>query len=71
MLQQTIDKKRSNWHNKLYSTLWAYRTIVKTAIGFTPFHLVHKVDVILPIECETLMLLTVIYLLPETTVVEE
>ena len=25
--------------------------ILKTAIGFTPFHLIHSVELVLPIEC--------------------
>ena len=38
----------------LYPSLWAYRTNVKTATGFSPFQLVHGVEVVTPIECEML-----------------
>lgn len=32
------------------SSTWAYRTLVKHAIGFTTFNLVHGVEVVIPIE---------------------
>jgi hypothetical protein len=51
----------------LFSTLWAYWTKIKTTIGFTPFHLVHKVDVVLLIECEIPTLQTTVKLLMNTT----
>lgn len=37
MLQKMVDRNRSNCHIMLYPTLWAYRTLVKMAIDFTPF----------------------------------
>ena len=55
----------------LYSALWAYRTCVKTATGFSPFQLVHGVEAVLPIECEIPSLKLAIELLPETTPLEE
>lgn len=36
----------------LFSTLWAYHTLIKTTTRFTPFQLVHVVEVILLIKCE-------------------
>jgi transposase InsO family protein len=50
MLQHIVNKHKSNWHNMLFSALWAYRTTVKIATGFTPLHLVHGVEATLPIE---------------------
>jgi transposase InsO family protein len=50
MLQRTVNKHKTNWHHMLFFMLWAYRTAVKTATGFTPFHLVHGVEATLPIE---------------------
>jgi hypothetical protein len=50
----------------LFSALWAYRTVVKTATGFMPFHLVHGVEETLPIECEISTLRTAIELLSDT-----
>jgi hypothetical protein len=55
----------------LFSTLWAYCTIVKIATGFTPFHLVHGIESTLPIECEIPSLHTAINLLPDTTLMEQ
>jgi hypothetical protein len=54
----------------LFSTLWAYRTVVKTVTGFTPFHLVHGVEATLHIECEIPTLRTAIELLPDTASME-
>jgi len=52
ILKRTIDVARFNWHIMLYTTLWAYRTNVKTATGYSPFQLVHGVEAVTPIECE-------------------
>ena len=52
MLQHTVNKHKTNWHHMLFYALWAYRTAVKMATGFTPFHLVHGVEVTLPIKWE-------------------
>jgi len=71
ILQRTIDKNRSNWQNHLYLTLWAYQTTIKMTTDFNPFHLVHGVEVFLPIECEIPTLHTVINLLLEPTASEQ
>eukprot|EP00253_Pinus_taeda_P007345 PITA_07345 len=71
ILQQIINKNRSNWHIMLYSALWAYRTSVKTATGFTPFQLVYRMESIFPIKCEIPSLKLAIELLPETLSLEE
>ena len=71
MLQRTVDKHKSNWHIMLFPALWAYRTSVKTATGFTPFHLVHGFESIFPIECEILSLKLAVKLLPNTSAEEE
>ena len=55
----------------LFSTLWAYHTSSKTTIGFTPFHLVHDVESILPIECQIPSLCLVVELIPNTSPLEE
>ena len=55
----------------LYPALWAYRTAVKTATGFSPYQLVHGVESVLPVECEIPSLKLAIELLPETSPLEE
>ena len=55
----------------LYPTLWAYRTVVKTATDFSPYHLVHGVESIFPVECEIPSLKLAIELLPDTSPLEE
>ena len=55
----------------LYPALWAYRTNVKTATGFSPFQLVHGVEVVTLIEREIPSLKIAIHVLPDTTELEE
>jgi hypothetical protein len=55
----------------LFSTLWAYRTEVKTTTCFTSFHLVHGIEATLPIECEIPTLCTSIDLLPDTSPMDQ
>jgi hypothetical protein len=55
----------------LFFVLWAYRAAVKTATGFTPFHLVHGVEATLPIECEIPTLRTAIEILPNTAPMDQ
>eukprot|EP00253_Pinus_taeda_P016105 PITA_16105 len=67
MIQRIIGIHQSNWHNMLFSALWAYRTSVKTSTGFTPFQLVYGLEAVLPIECEIPSLQIAIELLPATS----
>jgi hypothetical protein len=55
----------------LYSTLWAYRTSVKTATGFSPFQLVYGLEAVLPIECQIPSLKLAVQLFPDTSPLEE
>ena len=55
----------------LYPALWAYRTAVKTATGFSPYQLVHGVESILPAEYEIPSLKPVLELLPNNSTLEE
>jgi transposase InsO family protein len=71
MLQHTVKKHKTNWHHMLFSALWDYHTIVKTSIGFTPFHVVHGVEATLPIECEIPTIRTIIELLLDTALMEQ
>ena len=71
MLQRTVGRHKSNWHLMLFPALWAYRTSVKDATGFTPFQLVYGLEATLPVECEIPSLKLAVELLPDTTLVEE
>jgi transposase InsO family protein len=71
MLQRIVNKHNTNWHHMLFSTLWAYRTAVKTATSFTSFHLFHGIEATLPIECKIPTLRTAIDLLPNIAPIEK
>jgi hypothetical protein len=55
----------------LFLALWAYRTSVKSATGFTPFWLVYGLETILPIECKIPSLKLVVEILTNTYAKEE
>lgn len=67
MIRRIIGIHRSNWHNMLFSVLWAYRTSVKTSTGFTSFQLVSGLEAVLPIECKIPSLQMAIELRPATS----
>ena len=67
MLQRMVRKHKLNWNIQLFSMLWAYRTSIKTSIGFTPFQLVYGLEVVILIECEIPSLKFIIDLLPNTS----
>ena len=71
ILQRTIAQSKNNWHIMLYPALWAYRTVVKTATGFSPYQLVHGVESILSVECKIPSLKLAVELLPNTSPLEE
>jgi hypothetical protein len=71
MIQRMVGKKKTSWHLQIFSSLWAYRTSVKTATRFTPFQLVYGIKTILPIECEIPSLKLKVELLPHTSAEEE
>jgi hypothetical protein len=71
MLRRIIGIHKTSWHTMLFSALWAYRTSVKSSMGFTPFQLVYGIEAILPIECEIPSLKLVVELLPNTSAEEE
>ena len=39
ILKKLVNENRTDWDEKLYSALWAFRTSYKVATGFTPFKL--------------------------------
>ena len=51
----------------LFPTLWEFRTLIKTSIGFTLFPLVHGVEAVLPIEFQIPTLQSSMELLPNTS----
>jgi hypothetical protein len=71
ILQCMVVTNKNSWHLQRFSSLWAYRTSVKTAIGFTPFQLVYGLEAVLPIKCEISSLKLTVELLPHTFVEEE
>ena len=70
ILQKTVSRSNSNWHIMLYPALWAYQTLVKNATNFSPFQLVHGMELILPVECEIPSLKLAVELLPDTSDLE-
>ena len=52
ILTKTIVGSLTDWDDKLWAALWAYRTAYKVTTQFTPFHLVYGQEAILPIEFE-------------------
>ena len=66
-----MDKNKSNWHIMLFPALWAYRTLVETTTGFTPFQLVYGLEAIFLIECEIPSLKLAVQLLLEASTLEE
>ena len=52
ILTKTISGTSTDWDEKLWSALWAYRTAYKGTTGFSPFQLVYGQEAILPIEFE-------------------
>ena len=71
ILKRTIKESQSNWHIMLYPSLWASWTNVKIATGFSPFQLVHEVEAVTLVECETPSLKIAIHVLPDTIELEE
>ena len=55
----------------LYPSLWAYQNAFKIDTNFYPYHLVHGVESILPIECEIPSLKLSVELLLKNSKLEE
>lgn len=49
-IKKKIEGAKGTWDEVLPKILWAMSTIVKDAIGYTPFSLVYGSDAILPVE---------------------
>ena len=66
-----MTQSKNNWHIMLYPTLWAYRTVVKNSTSFSPYQLVHGVELVLSVECEIPSLKLAVELLPDNYALEE
>jgi hypothetical protein len=66
-----VGENKTSWHLQLFSSLWAYRTSVKTATRFTPFQCVYGIEDVLPIECDIPSLKIKVEPLPHTSSEEE
>jgi transposase InsO family protein len=71
ILQRTINYAKSNYHLMLYSVLWDYRTYLKTATSFSPFHLIYGLEAVFSIEFQISSLKLAVELLPDTSPLEE
>ena len=60
MLQRMVGNHKTNQHHMLFSALWAYRTSTKNTTGFTPFRLVHGIELVLPVELQIPSLLLIV-----------
>jgi transposase InsO family protein len=68
--QRMIKSAKSNWHLMLYSTLWASRTFVNIATGFSPFQLVYGIEAVFPIDFQVPSLKLEVQLFPDTLSLE-
>ncbi|XP_070030766.1 uncharacterized protein [Nicotiana sylvestris] len=49
-LKKRLEESKGNWVELLPGVLWAYRTTTKTSTGETPFSLVYRAEVLIPVE---------------------
>lgn len=49
-LRKLCMNDKSDWNDKVYAVLWAYRTTYKKGTGYTPFQLVYGLEAIVPIK---------------------
>jgi len=66
-----VNTHKTNWNHMVFSTLWAYHTIIKSSTRFTPFQLVYGIESMLPIEFEIAMLHSAIKLLEDIKPLEQ
>ena len=52
IISKHVGNKTQHWDKHLNAALWAYCTSFKSSLGFTPFHLVHGQEALLPIEAK-------------------
>ena len=61
IISKHVGAKTQHWDNFLNAALWAYHTSFRASLGFTPFHLVHGQEALLPIEVELSSLKVLLY----------
>jgi transposase InsO family protein len=54
ILNRVVSVHKTDWDEKLYSALWAYRTAFKVTHNRTPFYLAFGLDSVVPIEFDIL-----------------
>nr|GEW92203.1 reverse transcriptase domain-containing protein [Tanacetum cinerariifolium] len=52
ILERTVRENHASWTDKLDNALWAFRTALKTPIGYTPYRLIYGKSCHLPLELE-------------------
>ena len=50
IMTKIVQMHQKYWSNKIHEALWAYRINWKNSTGFTPYQLVYRKQVLLPIE---------------------
>lgn len=48
VLTKIVESQHIHWESKLIVALWAYCTLYKFAIGYTPFKMVYRLEAIMP-----------------------
>jgi transposase InsO family protein len=52
IITKTVQRSNTDWDQRIFYALWAYRTAYKVTTKSTPFQLVYGQEAILPIELE-------------------
>ena len=50
IIKTKLDEAKGAWSEELPNVLWAYRTMIRTPTGETPFRLTHGTEVVILVE---------------------
>ena len=50
ILKKIVNQNWTDWDDKLHNALWAYHTMFKTSIRYTPFRMAFGLETIMPIK---------------------